>query len=68
MSIKLIHDQKMGRPANSGELTVEQQNEVQKNLIDKYPEQLKLSGCLWDRDNVRLLATSENPTFYEHST
>jgi transposase len=53
--ISAIKAKKMGRPANSGELTVEEQNEVQKNLIEKYPEQLKLSGCLWDRDNVRLL-------------
>ena len=43
----------MGRPVNSGKLTIEQQNEICKLIVDKNPEQLKLPGFLWDRENVR---------------
>jgi len=46
---------KMGRPSNSGKLTMEQQKEIQKNIVDKCPNQLKLKGFLWDRENVKKL-------------
>jgi len=36
-------------------LSPEQEKEIQKLLVDKYPEQLKLRGCLWTRKNVREL-------------
>jgi len=45
----------MGRPANSGKLTPEQQKRVQKAIVDKCPQQLKLKGFLWDRERVREL-------------
>jgi transposase len=44
---------KMGRPQNSGKLTAEQQTQVRRLIVDKTPEQLKLPGFLWDRENVR---------------
>jgi len=44
---------KMGRPENSGKLTPEQQNQIRKLIVDKNPDQLKLPGFLWDRENVR---------------
>jgi len=46
---------KIGRPKNSGKLTIEQQKEVRKLIIDKCPEQLKLKGFLWDRQNIQRL-------------
>jgi transposase len=36
------------------ELTAEQENSIQKLLVDKTPDQLKLSFALWTRDGVRL--------------
>lgn len=36
-------------------LTPGQEQEIQRLLVDKYPEQLKLKGCLWTRQNVREL-------------
>jgi transposase len=51
--VSAINAVKIGRPLNSGRLTVEQQNEIKKLITDKNPEQLKLPGCLWDRENVR---------------
>ena len=53
-----IKSQKVGRPSDSGALTFEQQKEIQKCLIDKDPKQLKLPGCLWNRDNIRDLIKS----------
>jgi len=44
---------KMGRPGNSGNLTVEQQKEIRKMLIGKEPNQLKLPGYLRDRQRVK---------------
>jgi transposase len=43
---------KMGRPPDSGKLTVEQQTQVRKRIVAKTPEQLRLPGFLWDRENV----------------
>jgi transposase len=48
-----IKAKKMGRPKNSGKLTIEQQEQIRKLIIDKNPDQLKLPGFLWDRENVR---------------
>ena len=42
----------MGRPKDSGKLTVEQQEKVRKLIVDKCPDQLKLKGYLWDRERV----------------
>lgn len=42
----------MGRPKNSGTLTIEEQRHVQKLIVDRCPNQLKLKGFLWDRQNV----------------
>ena len=45
-----------GRPKGSGRnLTPEMEREIQKALVDKCPEQLKLPFALWTRDSVRLL-------------
>jgi transposase len=43
----------MERPVNSGELGLEQQKTIQKMIVDKCPEQLKLPGVLWDSKNIR---------------
>lgn len=40
-------------------LTAEQETAVQKLLVDKTPDQLKLSFALWTRDAVRLLIKQE---------
>jgi transposase len=43
-----------GRPKGSTrKLTKEQEKEIQKIIIDKCPEQLKLKGFLWDRKSIR---------------
>ena len=36
-------------------LTPEQEREIKEIITDKYPDQLKLEGCLWTRKNVREL-------------
>lgn len=51
--ISSVKATKMGRPQNSGKLTTEQQNQIKKLIVDKNPQQLKLPGFLWDRENVR---------------
>jgi len=51
--IKAVKAVTMGRPTNSGALTVEQQEKVQKYLVDKNPEQMKLPGLLWNRSNIQ---------------
>ncbi len=33
-------------------LTVEQEQEIRNSIIDKNPEQLKLKGCMWTRNNI----------------
>jgi len=50
-----IRATKMGRPENSGRLTKEQQAEIKKAIVDKCPNQLKLKGFLWDREQTRAL-------------
>jgi transposase len=51
-SIKIA---KKGRKINSGALSEAQQCEIQKLIVDKCPEQIKLPGFLWDRSNVAAL-------------
>ena len=51
--IHAIRITKMGRPQNSGGLSEQQQKQIREMIIDKTPEQLKLPGFLWDRENVR---------------
>jgi transposase len=34
-------------------LRPEQEKEIQSILVDKYPEQMKLPGCMWTRANIR---------------
>ena len=36
-------------------LTPKQEKEIFSILVDENPDQLKLKGCLWTRDNVREL-------------
>ena len=51
---KAIKAKKTGRPKGSGmKLSKEQQKEIQKIIVDKTPEQLKLKGFLWDRKNIQ---------------
>jgi len=40
-------------------LTVEQEKEIQKKIIDRRPEQLKLDFALWTREAVRMLIQQE---------
>jgi transposase len=42
------------RHGEQRELTAEQETSIQKLMIDKTPDQLKLSFALWTRDAVRL--------------
>lgn len=51
--IDAIKPVKMGRPANSGKLTAQQQKEIRKLIVDKNPDQMKLPGFLWDRQNIQ---------------
>lgn len=51
--IAAINSVRMGRPRNSGKLTMEQQKEIRQCIIDKTPEQLRLPGFLWDRRNIQ---------------
>lgn len=51
-----IRPNKHGRPSGTGrKMTSEQESEVQKLIIDKTPDQLKLAFALWTREAVRLL-------------
>jgi transposase len=34
-------------------LTPQQEQDIQKAIIDRHPEQLKLPGCMWTRENIR---------------
>lgn len=43
------------RAGDKRTLTAEQEREIQRALIDKTPDQLKLSFALWTRDAVKLL-------------
>ena len=50
---------KMGRPRNSGKLTKEQQAKIRSIIVDKCPNQLKLKGFLWDREQTQALIKRE---------
>ena len=51
--LKAITLKTMGRPKGVNEkLTPEQEKEIQKLIIDKCPNQLKLKGFLWDIKNI----------------
>lgn len=41
------------RKGDKRSLTPEQEKEIQRLITDKYPEQLKLAGCMWTRENIR---------------
>ena len=51
--VAAIKSVKMGRPENSGKLTEKQQWEIKKLIVEKCPNQMKMRGFLWDRENVR---------------
>jgi len=34
-------------------LTPEQEQEIQKTIVDHCPEQVKIPGCMWTRENIR---------------
>ena len=53
--VSAIKAVKIGRPKNSGKLSIEQQKEIRKLIVDKCPDQLKLKGFLWDRQNIQRL-------------
>jgi len=36
-------------------LTPQQEREVQGIIVDRHPEQMKLNGCMWTRENIREL-------------
>jgi transposase len=49
-----IKPQKRGRQIGEKRtLTPEQEREIQRIIVDKNPEQLRLPGCMWTRDNIR---------------
>ena len=41
------------RKGDKRKLTPEQEQEIPKLIVDKNPEQLKLPGCMWTRENIR---------------
>lgn len=43
------------RKGEKRHLTPQQEKEIFSMLVDKVPEQMKIKGCLWTRDNVREL-------------
>lgn len=51
--LKAIALKSMGRPKGvNKKLTPEQEKKIQQVIIDKYPNQLKLKGFLWDIKNI----------------
>jgi len=40
-------------------MTPEQEREIQKLVVDKNPDQLRLPGCMWTRENIRDLIRSK---------
>jgi len=54
--IKGIQIGKRGRRnGDKRTLTPEQEKEIRSIIIDKNPDQLKLPGCMWTRENIRQL-------------
>ena len=57
---KALHVKKRGLKSGQGRLlTAEQEKEIQKMIIDKTPDQLKLPFVLWDRKAVKELIQSQ---------
>ena len=57
---KALHVNKRGLKSGQGRvLTAEQEKEIQKMIIDKTPDQLKLPFVLWDRKAVKELIQSQ---------
>jgi transposase len=55
-----LSDKKRGaKSENCKLLTIEQEKQIQKLIIDKYPEQYKLAFALWTRKAVRELVEQE---------
>lgn len=51
--IKAIGIKTMGRQKGTKRiLSLMQEKEIQKIIVDKYPEQIKIKGCLWTRQNI----------------
>ena len=49
-----IKSKKRGRKKGEKRaLTPEQEKEIRAIIVDKYPEQMKLPGCMWTRNNIR---------------
>jgi len=49
-----IKSKKRGRKKGEKRaLTPEQEKEIRAIIADKYPEQIKLPGCMWTRSNIR---------------
>ena len=53
--VQALKSEKTGRKTDSGALNATQQKAIQKLLVDKNPEQLKLKGFLWNRENIAQL-------------
>ena len=41
-------------------LSADQEKEIQKIIIDKNPDQLRLKGCMWTRNNCDLTSRIQN--------
>lgn len=41
------------RKGDKRKLTPEQEWEIKRIIVERYPEQLKLPGCMWTRENIR---------------
>ena len=49
-----IKSKKRGRKTGEArKLSKEQEKETRGIIVDKYPEQMKLPGCMWTRSNIR---------------
>jgi transposase len=50
-----------GRPVGTGRhLTEEQEKKIQRTIVERHPEQLRLNFALWTREAVRLLIRQEH--------
>lgn len=57
---KVKEEKKRGRPLGNGRtLSIEQENHIQKKIIDKTPDQYKLPFALWSNDAVKRLIEQE---------
>ena len=59
----------MGRPKGlNKKLTPQQEKEIQRLIIDKFPNQMKLKGFLWDIKNICSLIKEQYGIIVPHST